>query len=198
MSLVRKIKEAMRRDRLTYSNVGTVRYVQPRGVSLNVITDCHGADKIVASTSGVTFAPGERVLVGSVNGGRQQVIIGKPPAGLQNGHAFPALSTTSALAAIRVIAASPAEIYIGGAGQQVYLIGLNFEDGDIVEAVVSDGGGGYEADPYVTVDGAGAIVSDPGAVSIVVSGDQVVLGFTVTVASGAPLGYHVGYRVSQP
>lgn len=78
------------------------------------------------------------------------------------------------------------------------MIGLNFEDGDIVEAVVSDGGGGYEADPYVTVDGAGAIVADPGAVSIVVSGDQVVLGFTVTVASGAPLGYHVGYRVSQP
>lgn len=156
---MKNVRDLFAKKRDQYADIATASYVRPRGIGLHVVR-LHGSGREVKVSSvagNITFAPGDKVLIGSQSGRRNPSILGFPPAGLAGGGRVSGTEFTAPDSSLpQILAAHPDEVPAGSTDFRVVLVGRSFNASpvDVFRAIVWDETAGeWVADPLVTIHG---------------------------------------------
>ena len=194
------LKDVFEKYRLNYNDIQLAEYVQPRGTALHVIRLIPSGDEIIVSGSqgAITFAPGDRVLLGTPFGRRSRVILGAPPAGDQGGFLFSDVELpTTSIDRILLTTVTPGSLNPNTLNNQVFLIGYGFSP-DPVDAVTAEGRDpvtfNWVPDPWCSIHDV-TFEADPTSWGIEVLEDQTMLRIEVDVISAAPIDHLIPLRI---
>lgn len=193
------LKEVLAQQGQKRADLRQAQYVRPRGLGLHLVLLLPDRTPIIvgAAAGSTTWARSAIVLLGSVQGSRQLVILGNPAPGLGGGAAFAESVSHETLDTPSIQFVAPTDLPVG-ATSTLYVVGLLLRTGpafdrwDLVYRPTPEGE--LVLDPFGFVLLAEA-VPDPEAVGLSLSGDQVAVALQVEVAADCPLGHSFTLRM---
>lgn len=190
---------AKKRDQ--YGDIHLALYARPRGVGLHVVTLAGSrVEVIVGSVAGnITFAPGDKVLIGSLSGRRNPSILGFPPAGSRGGGGFALAEYADDGTRPIILAAHPIEIPSGVTDFRVLLVGRGFNASpvDYFEAILWDETeSAVIADPLVTVHDP-EYIPDPTTEGLELEDGERLVAVLVDVDPSRSTGSTISYRAGR-
>ena len=184
----RDLKNVLRRHSARRADVSRQIFVHPVGKGLHLVRapGCQ-LERVVGTSAGsTTFGPGSEVLVGSVQGSRQQSILGSPPPAFRGASAFGLRDTSTSISSPRILSFSPSEILIGVSDQLVYIIGTGLTEDplDVFRTVAYDDDGIVIDDPLSDLHDI-TWIPDPAVIPLNVSDDHQVVSVLIDVSASA-------------